>query len=313
MPKMIDLTNKQFGRLTVLQKSYTKNNMIYWECQCECGKKVIVSGQCLRRGNTKSCGCLRKEKVSLEKTIDITGQVFEHLTVLRKATKKEVLENTSIEKDDKKSYWWVQCDCGSLPFVVMGKSLREGKTKSCGHLRYELGKEKIKNLIGQRFGQLEVIDFTGIKDHRAMWHCKCDCGNEKDICGTLLANNKVKSCGCINSLGENKICNILNKNNIQFEQQKTFNTCISPISQSKLRFDFYINNQYLLEYDGEQHFSSRNSGWNNEKNLKETQYRDNLKNEWCKKNNIPLIRIPYTQFDNLCLEDLLLETSNFIV
>lgn len=99
----------------------------------------------------------------------------------------------------------------------MGKSLREGKTKSCGHLRYELGKEKIKNLIGQRFGYLEVIDFAGIKDHRAIWHCKCDCGNEKDICGTLLINNKVKSCGCITSLGESKICNILNKNNIQFK------------------------------------------------------------------------------------------------
>ena len=39
---------------------------------------------------------------------------------------------------------------------------------------------------------------------------------------------------------------------------------------------------------------------------------DLIKSKWCKENNIPLIRIPYTHFDNLCLNDLLLETSNFI-
>lgn len=40
---------------------------------------------------------------------------------------------------------------------------------------------------------------------------------------------------------------------------------------------------------------------------------DKIKNEYCKNKNIPLIRIPYTHFEKICLEDLLLETSNFII
>lgn len=45
----------------------------------------------------------------------------------------------------------------------------------------------------------------------------------------------------------------------------------------------------------------------------ERQEHDKLKNQWCKENNIPLIRIPYTRYNDLCIEDLLLETSNFII
>lgn len=41
--------------------------------------------------------------------------------------------------------------------------------------------------------------------------------------------------------------------------------------------------------------------------------KDEYKTNWCKKNNIPLIRIPYWKLDTLCLDDLLLETSNFII
>jgi len=41
--------------------------------------------------------------------------------------------------------------------------------------------------------------------------------------------------------------------------------------------------------------------------------RRNKKNQWCKENNIPLIRIPYTHLKDLCIEDLLLETSNYVV
>ena len=47
--------------------------------------------------------------------------------------------------------------------------------------------------------------------------------------------------------------------------------------------------------------------------LENIQKRDAFKNAWTKEKNIPLIRIPYTHYDDLCLEDLLLETSSFII
>ena len=66
-----------------------------------------------------------------------------------------------------------------------------------------------------------------------------------------------------------------------------------------------MNNEYLIEYDGEQHFTYKEEGWNTKINFEETQFRDNYKNQWSKDNNIPLIRIPYTKLSTLTIEDLL--------
>jgi len=62
MSSLIDLTGKKFGRLTVIEKvGSDKYKNITWLCKCECGKEKVISGPKLRNGNTKSCGCLRKE------------------------------------------------------------------------------------------------------------------------------------------------------------------------------------------------------------------------------------------------------------
>ena len=59
MPKLIDLTGKKFGKLTVIRYSHSKNNHRYWMCRCECGKEVSVITSSLKTGNTKSCGCMQ--------------------------------------------------------------------------------------------------------------------------------------------------------------------------------------------------------------------------------------------------------------
>lgn len=60
--KKIDLTGRTFGRLTVLGESDArKNNKVSWRCLCACGKIIIVSGNSLKTGNTKSCGCIHRE------------------------------------------------------------------------------------------------------------------------------------------------------------------------------------------------------------------------------------------------------------
>ncbi|ANZ60064.1 hypothetical protein AYR62_01905 [Secundilactobacillus paracollinoides] len=63
MSKRIDLTDRRFGRLVVLQfggrNAVNQNAM--WLCQCDCGERVVVDGVRLRSGTTKSCGCLRRE------------------------------------------------------------------------------------------------------------------------------------------------------------------------------------------------------------------------------------------------------------
>ena len=103
-----------------------------------------------------------------------------------------------------------------------------------------------------------------------------------------------------------KIAKILKENNIPFIQEKTFSDCILP-SGYPARFDFYVNNKYLIEYDGEQHFKI--GGWCDEEEFTKIKKYDNIKNEYCKKNNIPLIRIPYTKYKELNINDLILKET----
>ena len=60
--KLINLTGKKFGRLIVIEKSSIKKGKAKWVCLCVCGKQIIAYSTNLLRKNTKSCGCLRKEK-----------------------------------------------------------------------------------------------------------------------------------------------------------------------------------------------------------------------------------------------------------
>lgn len=61
------LEGKRFGRLVVLCKSKERNSAghICWHCICNCGNYKTVSGAFLKRGDTKSCGCYRREFGSL--------------------------------------------------------------------------------------------------------------------------------------------------------------------------------------------------------------------------------------------------------
>lgn len=68
MGKFIDLTNKKFGRLTVIKRDIgtnrkNKTNKTLWLCKCECGNEVTITRTNLISGNTKSCGCYNIEKL----------------------------------------------------------------------------------------------------------------------------------------------------------------------------------------------------------------------------------------------------------
>lgn len=58
---MVDLTGQKFGRLTAVSFCGVKNHKARWKCMCDCGLSVIATANNLKSGNTKSCGCLRRE------------------------------------------------------------------------------------------------------------------------------------------------------------------------------------------------------------------------------------------------------------
>lgn len=104
---------------------------------------------------------------------------------------------------------------------------------------------------------------------------------------------------CIESKGEKNIKKFLIAKDIFFIKQKTFPNCVNPETNFKLKFDFYLPNLNMcLEYDGIQHSEACDifGGYDGLKKLK---FKDEIKNEYCKINNIKLLRISYTEFNNI--------------
>ena len=110
-----------------------------------------------------------------------------------------------------------------------------------------------------------------------------------------------KECYKKESVGERRIRQWLENHEFEFVQEKWFDDCrdINP-----LPFDFYLQDlNTIIEFDGKQHFEENHffSHLNNFNNsvTAYTQHHDKIKNDYCKKNNINLIRIPYTRTNNI--------------
>lgn len=244
------------------------------------------------------------------KFIDLIGYVQPEpgrLTVLRK-----------VEKRGNEWYWECECSCPEHNHVtVAGSSIRSLRCKSCGCLKKESDKKpkgNVKDEIGNNYGHLTVIARAGSTPKGiAQWECVCDCGNPNHliVTGDNLRRGHTRSCGCERrSHGELKVQQLLEEANIPFVQEyRPFKFA----SGKYAAFDFYVDNKYVIEYDGETHYQFNLHGWHDEGQLKAQQERDIIKNQWCKENHIPLIRIPYWHLKDLCIEDLLLGTSKFII
>jgi len=101
---------------------------------------------------------------------------------------------------------------------------------------------------------------------------------------------------CKKSKGESQVMSFLDSNKIEYKYEYFLKYC-----QNKrcLYFDFYLENKKIaIEYNGKQHyevvdFFNKNNGFNKQ------QLHDQIKRNYCKKNNIKLIEIPYWDFDNI--------------
>lgn len=70
MPPRINLVGQRFGRLTVLEYTGSRGSSgALWRCRCDCGNEIITSSAVLRRGTSRSCGCLRREVTTARSTI----------------------------------------------------------------------------------------------------------------------------------------------------------------------------------------------------------------------------------------------------
>ena len=186
--RKVDLTGQRFGRLTVLEDIGRKWGTILWKCQCSCGKIVEIPTCSLRTGNTQSCGCLHNDRLSKASYIDLTGQQFGRLSVLKDAGRTP----------QSKVRWQCQCKCGAI-VTVEASALKGGTTQSCGCLHKErVSKLQYKNVIGQKFGRLTALEDVGrTPTKQTIWKCICECGNIVNVRAGQLQNGGTKSCGCL--------------------------------------------------------------------------------------------------------------------
>lgn len=116
----------------------------------------------------------------------------------------------------------------------------------------------------------------------------------------------------MSSKGEEKIAKILKANKIPFKQEVSFKD-LKSLRGNLLRFDFAIFSKgkivALIEFDGEQHFHQVPHFQKTVFEFRQTQEWDRRKNAYCLKKNIPLIRIPYWDYENLTIEKILTNPS----
>ena len=105
------------------------------------------------------------------------------------------------------------------------------------------------------------------------------------------------------SHGELKITNFLNSRLVLYNHQHWFKDCRSNIGKRQiLKFDFYIPTKNLLiEYDGAQHFKQSKFGNHTitKSELRDNQRRDRIKSKYARSKNIKLLRIKYTQINQI--------------
>lgn len=116
----------------------------------------------------------------MPKRLDITGQRFGSLTVIRR--RPDVIK-------DKRAQWECLCDCGGVIFTSPDP-LKRRLITSCGHCF-------VNENIGKKFGRLTIMKFS--RNIRGLSHvlCICECGNEKEVATAYVVRGSVKSCGCL--------------------------------------------------------------------------------------------------------------------
>lgn len=257
--------------------------------------------------------CPPEETVLGNRFINLSGKTFNSLTALYPCRINGVLK------------WVCKCNqCGKY-VAVISKYLISGHTKTCGcaiskALRKDRTNEVIGNFIIRSFAFTATRDknannfISGLRD--ACWNVECKlCGTQFVCDGYRLSNHRLVCplCGEMSySAFESKKASIIlstlknsklkHLSNVQVE--KTFDDCIL---KRKLKFDFYIpasdldgfhNNEFLIEYDGPQHYKpnrwfgnkSESDGY---KGYIYTQVYDWYKDLYCIEHDIPLIRIKY--------------------
>lgn len=261
--------------------------------KCKCGDVFETTLNKVKHRNKRTCNkCVGLERINIHKVIEYVKN-------------NSSCELISSEVKSVDSNLMFRCECGEIfkrTFYNFKKY--EKRCPKCREseksLNMSLNYEYVKNYIESYGAKLLSNEYVNAKTRLDI---QCECGRKfKADFDKIKSRSKVRCnvCSKKTSSKEFIISQKLETLNIKHIEQYKFDDCIY---KDKLIFDFYIPSlNTCIEYDGEGHYEPFRFSKNKEamqKKLEETKIRDTIKTQYCKDNNIKLIRIPYFEFDNI--------------
>lgn len=284
--------------IELLSNEYIQKEKQIFKCNCGNSFERKFSNVLLGQIFCNNC----REKIDKENKLMELKKNFEKFEyeVYQGNSGCEILDDYTVYKSNK-SKIKMKCKCGNI-FFPTANNFKKGATqcKVCGDMESGNKKRLKKDFM---FDYVESVGYKPIshkfyeKKNILLVSCQNENHEPYEVNFINFYHGKTRCPICNLSKGEEKVKEVLTNHSIQFKREYSIDS-LKGINGRKLRFDFYIefnNEQIVIEYDGEQHFKPKFG----EYEFDRTKRNDAIKNEYCSKNNIRLLRIPYNKFNNI--------------
>ena len=301
-PEMLKEWNYEKNEINPFQIKPGCNKYFHWKCtaaECGCIHEWFVSTNHRTRTESRCPYCYGFREVDYHKSL-----AYLHPDLLKEwdYEKNVDLDPIKLLPNSGEDAFWkcTSAKCGCIHSWKTQISHRTSKNPSncpyCdGHKKVDYHNsieythpEYLKEW-NYELNEIKPSELSYGSDKEIVWKC-IDCGKNWTIEASNRICSKTGCPHCCKSKGEKEIIRVLTKYNIEFIDEHTFDDCKY---KQALPFDFYLPKYNLCyEYDGIQH-TKPNKFFGGEKAFELCQIRDKIKNEYCMKNKINLLRIPY--------------------
>ena len=281
--------------IEVLSEQYEKahKKLIF---KCECGEIFKRTWANVSKGQTKCLTCSNIKRWDIDK-----------IKVECKNLGIEILSDKYLNNQESMLF---KCSCGEV-FKRNWSQIINLNQITCNTCSRKASSERQRRTVEYlenkcKDFEIELLSKEYLNNAQKL-SFKCKCGNifVTSWAGVLSGKTCCNTCSKIESKAVSIIKEYLDKNNYTYIREYRFSDCRDIIP---LPFDFAVIDgagkvNLLIEYDGEQHYKPINFGGISKEeaclNLEKQRYHDELKNKYCKDNNIHLLRIPYWEKNNI--------------
>lgn len=303
-PELIDEWDFEANsHLDINKMSCGSGIKVNWICKNNHKWQAVIADRASsRKRNCAFCAGLR---YTVENSL-----FYKHPEIAKTWSKTKNGDKTPLDVlpcDGKTRAWWDCEKCGnSYNVLIKTKVLKSTRCPYCYHKKADKNncfanknKELLKEWDSNKNKGLDPYNILPRSRKLVWWKCsKCKHSWETELRRRTYKKHPGGCPKCNLSIGENRVEQVLKKYKIKYKNQKTFDGCLDT---KKLKFDFYVYTDiinFCVEYNGQQHYEVVDY-WDGEEGLKGVERRDNIKIKFCETKKIPLLVIPYWDFDRI--------------